>query len=85
MKRYIVVVSIDRNIGMLGSFASYEEAYEKMREDFIRIVNPDKEALENDGTDYDVWEFGKYSAWANDPPGGQIGEDYDWAILEIPA
>lgn len=82
MTKYAVITCTDREIDVLGVYNSKSEAYENMLEDFIKIVNPDKEDLENEGTDYFDWGIDETSAWANSPENGS-GDDYDWKIVEV--
>lgn len=82
MTKYAVIVCVDREISLLGVYNSHSEAYENMLEDFVNLVEPDKEELENEGTDYENWGIDDTSAWANSPGNGG-GDDYDWKIMEV--
>lgn len=82
MKKYMLVCCVDREIIKMGTFDTEQEAFDKMREDFINIVNPDTDELMEDGTNFDDWGFDETSAWANSPCNGD-GDDYDWKIVEV--
>lgn len=82
MTKYAVITCTDREIALLGIYNSQSEAYENMLEDFIRIVEPNEEDLRDEGTNYDDWQIGETSAWANSPVNGD-GDDYDWKIVEV--
>ena len=81
---FIVVRCIERDMNILGKYNDFEDAVEKMEEDF-EIVLKDylddeefAEAQENDfyGDDYQIHKNAGI-AWAN------LREDYDWQIFEI--
>ena len=80
MKKYILMICVEREMWCMAVCDTKEDAWEIMKKDFLETINVEDVEFENNyATDYDSWEIGPDSAWANDIS----GQNYDWKIVEV--
>lgn len=82
MKRYILIACVDREIEMVGNYATRDEAYQTMLiklESLInKVIMPNKDGFIAGAN----WHIDCAEACVNHPIDGD-GDLYDWKILEV--